>query len=123
MRADGVYLAPDEYALTMQAGASLIVRYADFDSVDVYVRNTEVAEAMARDLNAREVERGANLRISLPYYRISAFFGSQEVSGLSLVSDLQLYLDLYDYPLRGREQAEQLFERRLRPKLKAAERA
>ena len=99
------------------------MRYAEFDSVDVYVRETEVAEAMARDLNAREVQRGANLRISLPYYRISAFFGRQEVGELSLVSDLQLYLDLYDYPLRGREQAEQLFERRLRPKLAAAERA
>jgi Uncharacterized protein conserved in bacteria (DUF2186). len=99
------------------------VRYAEFDSVDVYVRKAEVAEAMARDLNAREVQRGANLRISLPYYRISAFFGRQEVGELSLVSDLQLYLDLYDYPLRGREQAEQLFVRRLRPKLEAAERA
>jgi len=122
MMKQSLHLAAGEYALTMQAGASLVVPYADFDSVDVYARETEVAEAMARDLNAREVQRGANLRISLPYYRISAFFGRQEVGGLSLVSDLQLYLDLYDYPLRGREQAEHLFERRLGPKLAAAER-
>src|SRR5665647_763600 len=122
MMKQSLHLAAGEYALTMQAGASLVVPYADFDSVDVYVRETEVAEAMARDLNAWEVQRGANLRISLPYYRISAFFGRQEVGGLSLVSDLQLYLDLYDYPLRGREQAEHLFERRLGPKLAAAER-
>ena len=122
MRAVGVRLAPDEYALTTQAGASLIVPYADFDSVDVYVHQAEVAEALARDLDAREVQRGANLRISLPYYRVSAFFDRQEAAGLSVVSDLQLYLDLYDYPLRGREQAEQLFERRLGPKLAAAER-
>ena len=53
---------------------------------------------------------------------LAAFFDRQEAEGLSLVSDLQLYLDLYDYPLRGREQAERLFERRLGPKLAAAER-
>jgi len=117
-----LHLAGDQYALTMQAGASLIVRYADFDSVDVYVRQAEVAAAMAHELNAREVDRGANLRIALPYYRVSAFFGRQEVEGLSLVSDVQLYLDLYDYPLRGREQAEQLLERRLGPRLETAER-
>jgi len=114
--------ARDGYALTLQAGASLMVPYADFDTVDVYVRTLEAAGALARDLGAREVQRGANLRISLPYYRVSAFFDRQEAAGLWAVSDLQLYLDLYDYPLRGREQAEQLFERRLGPKLVAAER-
>jgi len=113
----------DQYALTLQAGASLIVPYAEFDTVDVYARTVEAAKAMARDLDAREVQRGANLRVSLPYYRVSAFFGRQDVGGLPLVSDLQLYLDLYDYPVRGREQAERLFERRLGPKLAAAERA
>jgi len=123
MMKQSLRLAPHEYALTTQAGASLIVPYAEFDTVDVYVRDTLMVEAMARDLDAREVRRGANLRISVPYYRISAFFDRQEAEGLSLVSDLQLYLDLYDYPLRGREQAERLFERRLGPQLAAAERA
>lgn len=112
----------DEYALALQAGASLVAPYADFDVVDVYVHGIDAAEALARHLDAREVERGANLRVSVPYYRISAFFDRQEAAGLSVVSDLQLYLDLYDYPLRGREQAEQILERRLGPKLEAAER-
>ena len=58
----------------------------------------------------------------MPYYRVSAFFDCQEAAGLPVVSDLQLYLDLYDHPLRGREQAEQILERRLGPKLEAAER-
>jgi len=122
MMKQSLRLARHDYALTTQAGASLIVPHAEFDTVDVYVRDSLMVEAMARDLDAREVQRGANLRISLPYYRISAFFDRQEAEGLSLVSDLQLYLDLYDYPLRGREQAERLFERRLGPKLAAAER-
>ena len=41
---------------------------------------------------------------------------------LPVVSDLQLWLDLYDYPQRGREQAERILERGLRPQLEEAER-
>jgi len=112
----------DDYALALQAGASLVAPYADFDVVDVYVHSIDVAVGLAGQLGAREVERGANLRIGVPYYRVSAFFDGQEAGGLPVVSDLQLYLDLYGYPLRGREQAEQILERRLGPKLEAAER-
>ena len=112
----------DEYAFAVHAGASLVAPYAEFDVVDVYVHSIDVAVGLASQLGAREVERGANLRVSVPYYRVSAFFDRQEAAGLPVVSDLQLYLDLYDYPLRGREQAEQILERRLGPKLEAAER-
>jgi hypothetical protein len=100
----------------------LVAPYAEFDVVDVYVHDIDAGVRVASELGAREVERGSNLRISVPYYRISAFFDRQEAAGLPVVSDLQLYLDLYDYPLRGREQAEQILERRLAPKLEAAER-
>jgi len=34
--------------------------------------------------------------------------------GAVVVGDVQLYLDLYQYPARGREQAEFLRERRLK---------
>lgn len=111
----------DEYALALQAGASLVAPYADFDVVDVYVHSIGAAVELASRLDAREVDRGANLRVSVPYYRVSAFFDMQEAAGLPVVSDLQLYLDLCDYPLRGREQAEHILERRLMPKLEAAE--
>jgi len=112
----------DEYALALQAGASLVAPYADFDVVDVYVRSIDAAAAFARRLDAREVQRGANLRVNVPHYRVSAFFDIQESAGLPVVSDLQLYLDLFNYPVRGREQAEQILERRLGPKIEAAER-
>ena len=112
----------DDYALTLQAGAGLVQRYAQFDAVDVYARSVEAGEAPADCLKARAVERGANLRIGLPYYRVSGFYGVRVAEGLPAVSNLQFYLDLYDHPLRGREQAEQIFKRRLRRELQAAER-
>lgn len=59
------------------------------------------------------------LSIRVPYYRVSTFFGKRQVSGLWVASDVQLYLDLYDYPIRGRERAEHLYNRRLRPLLEA----
>jgi len=115
-------LWPD-YALTMQSGASLVSRYAEFDALEVYVRDASMADGIAVQMGARPVSRGANLAIMVPYYRVSAFCGERRIRGLSVVSDLQLYLDLYDFPLRGREQAERIFERHLSPRLRELEAA
>jgi hypothetical protein len=103
------------YVFTGHAGASLVDRYAVFDVADVYVKALEDVEPALADLGARRVERGGNVNISVPYYRESAFYDRQmSRGGIKVASDLQLYLDLYEYPVRGREQAEHLYERRLR---------
>jgi hypothetical protein len=36
------------------------------------------------------------------------FFNQQTINGFKVVSNLQLYLDLYNFQPRGQEQAEQL---------------
>jgi len=58
-------------------------------------------------------KQGANLILLLPYYKNSVFYSRRKVEGI-WVSDIQLYLDLYHYPLRGLEQAEHLYGKRLR---------
>lgn len=104
-----------DYVFTGHAGASLVDRYAAFDVAEIYVGDLQATTPALADLGARRVERGANVHISMPYYRESAFYDRQmSKGGIKVVSDLQLYLDLYDYPVRGREQAEHLYERRLR---------
>jgi hypothetical protein len=100
-----------------------VSRYAEFDALEVYVRDASMADGIAVQMGARPVSRGANLAIMVPYYRVSAFCGERRIRGLSVVSDLQLYLDLYDFPLRGREQAERIFERHLSPRLRELEAA
>ncbi len=50
-----------------------------------------------------------------PYYKNSIYYGSQIVDGLRVVSDIQLYLDLYGYPIRGLEQAEHIFNHCIKP--------
>ncbi len=55
-------------------------------------------------------KEGANLVIVRPYHRHSALFGSRQIRKWRVVSDIQLYLDLHRYPLRGEEQASHLWD-------------
>jgi hypothetical protein len=102
------------YGLTTQAGAYLVAPHSAFDRVDVYSADTATSEQLISLLKLERVDKGANVFLLSPYYKHSVFFGSRKVEGVSVVSDLQLYLDLFKYPLRGREQAEHLYEARLR---------
>ena len=107
-----------EYLFGGMAGASLVDPYAEFDVVDVMLKDHGDGEAMLRNLGAREVDRGGNVKIVVPYYRVSGFYDWQRVAGdMRVASDIQLYLDTFHYPVRGREQAEHLYERRILPQL------
>jgi hypothetical protein len=104
-----------DYLFGGMAGASLVDPHAEFDVVDILVKDADAGASVVRDLGARAVDRGGNISVIVPYYRVSAFYGAQRVGGhMRVASDLQLYLDVHDYPVRGREQAEHLYERRLR---------
>jgi DNA-binding Lrp family transcriptional regulator len=103
-----------KYALSVQAGASLISPYSVFKEVHVYVRNQKNIEFFKNQLQLSSADQGANLLFMLPYYKNSVFFDIQLVKNLWVVSDIQLYLDLYEYPIRGREQAEHLFDKKLK---------
>lgn len=104
-----------QYALTAQAGAHLVAPYAAFDRVDVYSAGPSVTAELVSGLSLEPVEKGANVFVWDPYYKYSVFFGSREVEGVRVVSDIQLYLDLLKYPLRGPEQAQHLYETVLKP--------
>lgn len=110
-----VHFAEDaDYALTCQAGAFLVSPHARFDRVHIYVPDHSSIDIFVAALSLVEAPQGANLVLLDPYYRYSFKWRSRQVRNLRVVSDLQLYLDLFSYPLRGIEQAEFLYERRLR---------
>ncbi|MEW6555541.1 MAG: type IV toxin-antitoxin system AbiEi family antitoxin [Actinomycetota bacterium] len=102
------------YALSFQAGANLVTPHSVYSEVHIYLRDESGRKFLERRLKLREVERGANVILCYPHYRYSAFHEMHQVEGLWVVSDLQLYLDLYKYPLRGLEQAEYLYRHRLK---------
>ena len=103
-----------EYALSVQAGASLVAPHAVYKEVHLYVENRQGIEYFIEKLDLRGAPQGANLVLMLPYYKHSVFYDSREINGLRVVSDIQLYLDLCNYPVRGREQAAYLFDKRLK---------
>lgn len=99
------------------AAASLIDPFASFDSAYLLAKDFDAAEAALVSIGAREVDRGSNVELVVPRYKVSAFWGEQEVKGRRTASDLQVYLDLTRQPRRGLEAAEHLLERRLRAML------
>ena len=103
-----------EYALSVQAGAGLVAPHAVYKEVHMYVRDSGGIDFFKKELDLKEADQGANLVLMMPYYKHSVFYDSREVENLRVVSDIQLYLDLYGYPVRGREQAEHLHEKRLK---------
>lgn len=103
------------YGLGLQAGANLVAPYAVYNEVHIYIKDKVSINWFVEKLKLREAGEGANLIFLLPYYKHSVFYGKQRIRNIWVVSDLQLYLDLHKYPIRGLEQAEHLYENRLKP--------
>lgn len=106
------------YALSAQAGANLIYPYASYDVVHVYAEDESMRDFFIKSLQLEAVESGENVILMEPKYKKSALYRSRKVKCLRVVSDLQLYLDLYHYPKRGREQAEKIYDSALSPLFK-----
>lgn len=102
-----------DYALTRMAGASLIAPFVRFQLVDFYVPSDEDISYWKNALQLVDVEISGNTNLIIPSdKRILGDF--QEIKGAKIVNNIQLYLDLYKYPSRGREQAEYLREQVLK---------
>lgn len=110
-----------QYALSVQAGASLVAPYSSFKEVHVYVSSEKDSAFFEKQLALRPAEKGVNLILMRPFYRNSVYFGNRMVGGLRVVSDIQLYLDLHGYPIRGAEQADHILNKRIKPVSKKAE--
>src|SRR3989338_1122644 len=103
----------DKYALTLHTGANLISNYVMTPVTYCYLDNDrfdEMSLEIRQALNLKELKTGGNVCFIRPYYKNSVFLHKQEIKGLSLVSNLQLYLDLYHFPQRGREHADYLLK-------------
>lgn len=100
-----------EYRLTMFAGASLVAPYVRFNTIHLYARGG--FDAWRQRLDLEPVESGANVVLAEPFDDYVFEYG-QTKKGLSIVSNTQLYLDLFNLNDRAREQAEFLFKETLK---------
>ena len=101
------------YAFTSFAAASLVAPFVrGVGVVPWYIEDETAAELWVQALDLRPVEHGANVLLRCPY-DVGVFAHLQTVQGMTLVGNIQLYLDLYSDPARGREQAEFLRKERI----------
>jgi len=104
---------PKKYALTLHTGANFITHYVNTPTAYCYLpsenfRNISLDLRQALDL--KELKKGGNFYLIKPYYKSAVFFNTQTIKGYNVASDLQLYLDLYNFQQRGRDHAEYLLK-------------
>lgn len=112
----GPAVGNQRWALTLQAGASLIAPHASWNRLHLYV-DVEHAPALGEVASALQwsAARDGNVILTQPVYRATAWEGLRFIRRIPVVSTIQLIVDLWGYPLRGREQAEHLLELQARP--------
>jgi len=105
--------ADTRYAFTLFSGAARAAPFARYLKAAAYVTG-EPAE-IAKKLGWKPISSGANFTLLMPYDE-GVFYGAREINRDSVVSDVQLYLDLVGSKARGEEAANFLLEQRLRSK-------
>lgn len=95
-----------QYAITSFAAAARVAPFIrGIGTVAWYVDHMVNIELWVKALDLRPTEAGANAVLVIPFDP-GVFYRAQVINGIALVGNIQLYLDLYGDPTRGREQAE-----------------
>ena len=103
-----------KYALTLLSGASLVAPFIrGISTLQMYISGSEDLARWVKLLDLRPVESGSNVSIFIPYDE-EVFYKIQEINGIRIVGNIQMYIDLYNYPARGREQAEFLRKEKIK---------
>lgn len=110
---------PGSWALTCMAGASLVAPFATFSEVHVHLPGADELRPSWENALQLKPDRLGPIHLIDPYYAGSGAYGVREIRRLPVVSAVQLFLDCYRYPVRGREQAEHILSRVLMPQWRA----
>ena len=101
----------NKYAFTLHTGANLQTSFVKTGDVHLYLKSDNLKKDildLRQNLDLKQLVHGGNVHIAKPHYKQSVFFNAQTIKGYRAVSNLQLYLDLYNFQPRGREHAEYL---------------
>lgn len=96
------------YALTLFSGANRLAPFTRYTIATSYYSGD--INDLKKALDLKEVPTGANVQIVLPYDE-GVYYKTEKVKAVMVANPIQIYLDLYNYKGRGREQAEFLRER------------
>ncbi len=98
------------YALTTLVGALQVAPYVRPTNIHIYVQSEKDAKQWAKLLDLAPIEETGNIIFAIPDDD-HIFYGSQNINGINVVSNVQLYVDLLNYPARGEEAAEALYKK------------
>ena len=93
------------HAFTLHSGAALVAPNVRFPAIHCYVEGD--LDRLAEGLGLRPAEGEANVYLMTPYDE-GVFYAPIIKSGIPVACLPQLYVDLYHYERRGREQANHL---------------
>jgi hypothetical protein len=96
------------YAFTGFSGAARLSPVVRYRKVTAYV--SDIPKELCERLQAKEVSSGANLALVVPYDE-GMFYGKAEAGGFSVVTPIQLYIDLRHSKTRGQEAADAIKQR------------
>jgi len=99
------------YCFTLHAGASLVAPFMRFNDVHFYYLGE--LKTIVQQLELEEIEFGGTVHLIEPYDE-GIFYRKQTIEGNDVICNTQLYLDLNQYPARGKEQAEFLRKKRIK---------
>jgi hypothetical protein len=99
------------YGLTLLSGAARVAPYARYNRVFAYVEERQ--DDVARGLDLKQTASGPNMTLMIPFDQ-GVLYRSKEFDGISVVSPIQLYLDLAGYKGRGEEAAEFLLDKEIK---------
>lgn len=98
-----------KYAFCGLVGAWLVAPYVRPVDIHLYVPSESVAREIAERFKLNPTPMGGNVKFILPYDG-GVFYGVQNVQGVKVVSNVQLFVDLYNFPARGEEASSQILE-------------
>lgn len=99
-----------EYAFTVLSGALLVAPFVRPTNAHIYVKSEEDAKKWADQLNLTPIEENGNVKFAVAEDP-NIFYGSVIINGVRVVSDIQLFVDLLNYPARGEEAAEAIYKK------------
>lgn len=100
-----------DYAFTLHAGASLSAPFVRFEDVYFYVKEDDI-DKWVNLLELKKTEFGGNVFLVVPKYKW-VLSDKKIINKKNAVNNILLYLDLINYPKRGKEQADFLREKKI----------
>jgi DNA-binding transcriptional regulator YhcF (GntR family) len=93
------------------AAEALKCKNTSLNTLELYMLDTGIRSDLEKILLLEPQDRGYEVLLIKPYYKSLLDIGSRQNKGRRICPILLTYLDLYHFPLRGREQAEFMAER------------